>query len=37
MTNFVRFMLEHALTLGFLGFLLIVTPMVGIMIIHDPD
>jgi hypothetical protein len=37
MISFVRFVLEHYLTLGVLAFLLIVVPIVGIMIVNDPD
>jgi predicted PurR-regulated permease PerM len=37
MITFVRFVLEHSFTLGILGFLLIVVPIVGIMIVNDPD
>jgi predicted PurR-regulated permease PerM len=37
MIAFVHFILDHALTLGILCFLLITVPIVGIMIVNDPD
>ena len=37
MIHLVKTILENSVTLGLLGFLLIVVPILGIAIVNDPD
>lgn len=35
MVNFVRWVMENIVVVGFLGFLLITVPAIGIMVVHE--